>query len=80
MREGSANRIVRPPRRSRPAFYTAALEKPFVEALVSKGHKHRIPCVPYNQLCTFLLNPLWVVPDLTELDDREHQERNFRCH
>jgi hypothetical protein len=62
------------------SFYTAALEKPFVEALVSKGHKHRIPCVPYNQLYTFLLNPLSVVPELTELDDREHQEHNLRGH
>jgi hypothetical protein len=38
-------------------FYTAALEKPFAEALANRGYPHTVACVPYNQLYTFLLNP-----------------------
>jgi hypothetical protein len=44
------------------SFYTAALDKPFVEALSRRGLKHTVVCVPYNQLYSFLLNPLSVVP------------------
>jgi hypothetical protein len=38
-------------------FYTAALEKPFAEALANRDYPHTVACVPYNQLYTFLLNP-----------------------
>jgi hypothetical protein len=38
-------------------FYTAALEKPFAEALANRDCPHTVACVPYNQLYTFLLNP-----------------------
>src|ERR1035438_360859 len=47
------------------SFYTAALEKPFVEALARRGYRHRVVCVPYNQLYNFLLNPLSLVPGNT---------------
>lgn len=43
-------------------FYTAALEKPFAEALANRGYPHRVACVPYNQLYTFLLNPQFLLP------------------
>jgi hypothetical protein len=43
-------------------FYTAALEKPFAEALVNRGYPHGVACVPYNQLYTFLLNPQSLLP------------------
>jgi hypothetical protein len=44
-------------------FYTAALEQPFIQALARRGDSRSVLCVPYNQLHTFLLNP--VVPDNT---------------
>ncbi len=43
-------------------FYTAALEKPFAEALVNRGYPHGVACVPYNQLYTFLLDPGSLLP------------------
>jgi hypothetical protein len=46
-------------------FYTAALEKPFAEALVNRGYPNVVACVPYNQLYTFLLNPQSLLPQNT---------------
>ena len=45
------------------SFYTAALEMPFTQALVRRGHTHSVVCVPYNQLFTFLLDPRSVIPE-----------------
>lgn len=49
------------------SFYTAALETPFVEALVNQGLPHTVACVPYNQLYNFLLNPRSFVPANTSV-------------
>ncbi|HEX6804480.1 MAG TPA: hypothetical protein VF133_12430 [Terriglobales bacterium] len=38
-------------------FYTAALERPLAQALVTAGKDVAVKCVPYNQLHTFLLDP-----------------------
>ena len=46
-------------------FYTAAFEQPFIQALARRGDSRSVLCVPYNQLNTFLLNPLSVIPKNT---------------
>ncbi len=47
------------------SFYTAALEKPFEQALARRGHAAAVACAPYNQLHTFLLDPGSVIPEDT---------------
>jgi len=44
------------------SFYTAALEKPFADALARRGQMSSVSCVPYNQLHTFLLDPQSHIP------------------
>ncbi len=45
------------------SFYTAALEKPFLDALTRHDDGRQVLVVPYNQLYTFLLNPGSVISE-----------------
>jgi hypothetical protein len=44
------------------SFYTAALERPFVQAQARRGDPSSVVCVPYNQLHAFLLDPHPFIP------------------
>ena len=49
------------------SFYTAALEKPFEQAIAKCGLGYRVVCLPYNQLHTFLLDPRSLLPENTTI-------------
>ena len=46
-------------------FYTAALERPLVNAFEASGKAVSLTGVPYNQLYSFLLDPYSVIPEKT---------------
>ena len=47
------------------SFYTAALERPMLQALIAADTTLPVQCVPYNQLHTFLLDPHSAIPEDT---------------